>query len=253
VKLHPPTHPAGLSDLAMAYDSDTRQLVLFGGSTDYGTNYYNTTWLWNGKTWQKAHPRTRPAARDSASMAFDPKSHQLVLFGGEDPNSYFNDTWTWTGSNWDQLKPRRSPPPSTNSALAYDPVDRGLILLGGLASGGTGYMALGTWLWTGSNWVHLSPPSWPPGRGDASLAWDDATKVLVLFGGLDANGHVFSDTWIWQGQTWQLLRVVQSPEHRAAGETFAFDPTDGAIILFGGFHGSGLAQYGDTWSLKLRR
>jgi hypothetical protein len=250
-KLHPATHPPGVDGAVMAYDTNTRQLVLFGGQGRDGTISYRTTWLWNGATWKQAHSVLNPAARGYGAMAFDPKSHKLLLFGGVNSTSALNDTWTWTGSQWRPLHPKHSPPPSTGQALAYDPTNDGLLLFGGLIGTGGGFPFLGTWLWTGTDWVALSPSSSPPRRSVASLGWDPSGRVLVLFGGIGAQFARLLDTWIWTGSTWQVAEVKRSPERRAAGQQFAYDPNQRAFVLFGGFSGDGLPAYGDTWILKL--
>ena len=45
-------------------------------------------------------PGRQPARpRDYASMAYDPATGQLVLFGGYD-GGFLDDTWTWNGTTW---------------------------------------------------------------------------------------------------------------------------------------------------------
>jgi len=185
-------------------------------------------------------------------MAFDPKSHQLLLFGGENSSSLLDDTWRWTGSTWLRLHPRNAPPASIDQSLAYDPTDGGLLLFGGLRVTSGGPLApLGTWLWTGSDWTQLFPTESPPLRSAASVCWVPSAKVVVLFGGIDAQSARLSDTWIWTGKTWQLARVARFPEPRSAGDQFAYDQKTHVCVLFGGFKGSGLPEDGDTWTLKL--
>ena len=250
--LHPTRHPDGVDGAVMAYDGDTRQLVLFGGEADYGQNTYNTTWLWTGSTWTEAHPRVSPPVRNFPAMAFDPKSHQLLLFGGENSTGDFNDTWTWTGSNWERLLPHQSPPRSSQQAAAYDPTVGGVVLFGGLVSTSTGLYPIGTWLWTGTDWVQLSPSSAPSPRSSVSVAWDPAAKVLVAFGGQSAASQPLSDTWVFERGEWRLLKVAPHPSARAAGATFAYDPATRELVLFGGFKSSGLPDFGDTWILRLQ-
>jgi hypothetical protein len=69
-------------------------VVLFGGTARHGP--LGDTWTWDGSTWTKQAPATSPPAREFASMAYDPATGNLVLFGGDNagPRS-FNDTWTW--------------------------------------------------------------------------------------------------------------------------------------------------------------
>jgi hypothetical protein len=255
-KLHPTNRPPAANQPVMAYDGATRQLVLFGGvlippsSSNSNPTYSKTTWLWNGRNWSEAHPALSPPARCDAVMAFDPKSGQLLLFGGAS-FSNFGDTWSWTGSTWRQLHPSASPPDSFAQALAYDPVDGGLVLLGGVPELGEQTPFLGTWLWNGKTWAELSPADSPRPRADAGLGWDQSARVLVAFGGFDQSYVQLSDTWIWTGTTWAELHPSEFPERRAPGGQFAYDPKTHQFVLFGGFKGSGRPSYGDTWTLRL--
>ena len=78
----------------MAYEPTIAQLVLFSGYDSYANRTPQDTWIWGGSTWTKQHPATTPTSRTLASMAYDPATHQLVLFGGGD-NSNFRDTWNY--------------------------------------------------------------------------------------------------------------------------------------------------------------
>ena len=77
----------------MAYDSNTRKVVLFGGTAG-PPSALNDTWNWNGTSWTQQQTSTDPPARWAAAMTFDPYLKGLILFGGElsgDP--FANDTW----------------------------------------------------------------------------------------------------------------------------------------------------------------
>jgi len=53
----------------------------------------------------------------------------------------------------------------------------------------------GTWAWDGTTWTRQFPPTSPPGRSRAAMAYDPATGNVVLFGGF-GNGTL-DDTWTW--------------------------------------------------------
>jgi hypothetical protein len=84
------------------YDSDSKTVVLFGGVQPDGA-LSSDTWVWNGSTWSD-YPGSEvqaPPARQKASMAFDAKLHQLILFGGEGTGGrLLSDTWAWNGASW---------------------------------------------------------------------------------------------------------------------------------------------------------
>ncbi len=92
----PATSPSARFYASMAYDSGTGQLVLFGGINSTVPPYnLNDTWTWNGTTWTQQAPATSPPARNTASMAYDSGTGQLVLFGGFNGSNAVNDTWVY--------------------------------------------------------------------------------------------------------------------------------------------------------------
>ena len=136
-QLDPATSPAARFGASIAYDPALGGLVLFGGESYNGTSYVfdADTWLWNGTTWTQLDPATRPAARYSASLAYDSATSQLILFGGgNDANGIGDDTWAWTGTTWTQLDPATSPPATYGGAMAYD-ASTGLLVLVGAGDG----------------------------------------------------------------------------------------------------------------------
>ena len=50
-------------------------------------------------------------------------------------------------------------------------------------------------------------PGTPPARTNAALAYDDATRQLILFGGQSVNGDALDDTWNWDGSEWRRTRA----------------------------------------------
>lgn len=73
-----------------------------------------------------------------------------------------------------------------------------------------GTFASDTWRWTGTNWQQLSPATVPPGRFDATIAFDAKLGRLLLFGGHGNSGRL-DDTWTWTGTTWEQLFPEHSP------------------------------------------
>ena len=97
---------------SMAFDPATGQLILFGGFD--GANSVNDTWNWDGTTKRGVNcfpQSTLPPARAFATMAFDPATGQLILFGGIGNSGFLDDTWNWDGKakTWTQLTTVQSP------------------------------------------------------------------------------------------------------------------------------------------------
>jgi hypothetical protein len=99
-----------------------------------------------------------------------------------------------------------------------------------------------------SNWIELSPPTSPPPRTAAAMAYDPATGNTVLFGGDEVtggSGTMLSDTWIWDGSTWSEQFPIASPPARY-GASLVYDASTGNLVLFGGISADG--DLSDTWT-----
>ncbi len=238
----PGTSPSARFGASMAYDPATGDMVLFGGENSSGTGVTDDTWTWNGTTWTELSPTTSPPARDEATMAYDPATGNMVLFGGYDGSSLVNDTWTWDGTTWTELSPTTSPPARDLASMAYDPATADMVLFGGQGSSG---LLDDTWTWDGTTWSELSPAASPPARAGASMAYDPTTGDMVLFGALNNSG-VLGDTWTWDGTTWSELSPAASPPARYDA-TMAYDPATADMVLFGG-NNSSYSELNDTWT-----
>ena len=64
----------------MAYDSDRRLVVLFGGR-DAANKHLDDTWLWDGAGWKRLSI-PGPSPRRTCAMAYDRARQTMVLFGG---------------------------------------------------------------------------------------------------------------------------------------------------------------------------
>lgn len=84
--MHPTISPPARGQACMAYDVATQQVVLFGGEDDSSLPALGDIWLWDGTNWTQQYPSTSPSAREDASMAYDPVTQNIVLFGGGVPH-----------------------------------------------------------------------------------------------------------------------------------------------------------------------
>lgn len=212
-ELSPANSPPARAQASMVYDQATNEVVLFGGNNSSGD--LNDTWVWDGTTWTQVSDSgdpgcltactSGPSGRAHASMTYDAATGNVVLFGGTSLVSDFNDTWTWNGSSWTQLSPSSSPLPRHGASIAYDSTSRSVVLFGGNSSGTD---LNDTWKWNGSTWTQVSDSTdpgctttctaSPSSRSSASMAYDQATAVVTLFGG-NSSGSADSDTWAFRG------------------------------------------------------
>ena len=163
----------------MAYDPNTKTVVMFGGATQAGTAPTDT-WIWNGvtQTWSQQFPATSPPA--GGGIATDPAGN-VVLFSAAS-----STTWVWNGTTWQQQSPSVTPS-APNGAMAFDTDLNEDILYGG--NGGND-----TWLWNGSNWAQVFPTNEPPGRYAFPMDFDGAAHAVLIFGGFGP-GPAQNDTW----------------------------------------------------------
>ncbi len=221
-------------DGAMAYDSDTHQVFVYGGRafTDVcGCDGTGGTWVWDGSDLHEVAPPGHGTLY--SRLVFDEATHQLLHVAGAlaDDTTPAGTTAVWTGSAWQTLAPTHTPPPTMVPAVAYDKKTAQLILFGGmsmLAPSEAGQ----TWSWTGTDWKQLSPATSPPDRMLAAMAYDDATGQMVLYGGT-YGAFGLSDTWTWNGKTWKQQAPVHTPGPLVRA-TMTYDPALHALVLFGG-------------------
>ena len=203
----PQSTPVGRAGAVMAYDAAHGQVVLFGGSSftpnssGFGgtSTPLNDTWVWDGVNWTQKSPKSSPAARRDAVMAYDGAHGQVVLFGGfsVNPSTFasttFGDTWIWDGTNWTQQSPMSSPSARSASGMAYDAAHGEIVLVGG-ADAATNVQN-DTWVWNGSNWAKQTPQTNPPLVGSFGIAYDSVHSQTLIFGGLDSTGNDTNGLW----------------------------------------------------------
>jgi hypothetical protein len=241
---------------AMAYDSAHGSVILYGGSALLAT--FGDTWSFDGKSWQQLHPAHSPGKISGATMAYDEKRSQLVLWGGAvglgENASAVKDTWTWDGQDW-TLKSHVGPSARGETGMAYDP-SLGMVVLFGGSQLNTIYQDE-MWAWDGAAWTKLQLTPRPfPRRGPGFTS--DGQGGLLMFGGATAKvdagpgemGVLVGDTWRFKDGAWSELNPLLSPPARA-DLVMAFDPKLGRPLLFGGdrcpFKGDTWTFDGSTW------
>ncbi len=194
----PATSPPPLIEPSIVWDASTSQLLLFGGGNVDTSALSSATWLWIGETWRELHPFTSPPANLAGSLAYDPTTQNVVLFGGlvDKPSGYTSATWNWNGTDWVKASQKVAPEPRYAAAMAFDPLSKEMILFGGAIGGG--YITYsGTWQWDGNNWAQLYPETVPTTRAAEMMAFDPSTDQLVMFGGSSSKAGFLNDTWEW--------------------------------------------------------
>ncbi|HUY87038.1 MAG TPA: Ig-like domain repeat protein, partial [Acidimicrobiales bacterium] len=184
-----------------------------------------------------------------------------------------NDTWVFNGASWSQVADSgdagcistctASPPGRVYASMAFDAATGDIVLFGGqLGFSGPGN---DTWVFDGANWSQVadtgdpgcttSCTASPPGRLDASMAYDAVTGDVVLFGG-GLVGGLANDTWVFDGANWSQVADTGDPGCTTSctasplgrGEqSMAYDTATSQVLLFGGWLGY---RANDTWALS---
>ena len=139
------------------------------------------------------------------------------------------------------------PSPRRNIAMAYDSAAAYLLLFGGGNGGELPTIAFGdTWIFRRNAWTQLIPAVSPAPRQGAAMAYDPTTETVVLFGGFGTESQPLADTWTWDGATWTQEFPPVSPTPRGFDvQAMAYDPINGAVLMFGG--GGNGGPLADTW------
>jgi len=165
-----PSGPPPLESAAMAYDTLTGRIVLFGGVPFDGSGATNDTWIYDygANDWSKVTPVVSPPPRSAAGLVYDDRADRFVLFGGSGPVSNRNDTWRYDASTnqWTEMVLTFHPSARAGFGIAYDSRSDRVVLLGGNAGGSSD----GTW------WYAYASGPQPPG-GPGSGGWSDAVVV----------------------------------------------------------------------------
>ena len=88
-------------------------------------------------------------------------------------------------------------------------------------------------------WIEQHPKSRPSGLVGAPLAYDSATRVVVLLGAPPPPGPLYDPTstwkltWTWNGTDWTEQHPANSPPPRRSA-SMAYDAATHQIVLFGG-------------------
>jgi Galactose oxidase, central domain len=192
---------------AFAYSSKDRVIVMFGGTANGA--YVNDTWALDVQTQSWAQLRANDdaaapfkRAQLENSMVYDSVNDVFILFGGrcKEPtkcqeSSPLGDTWAYkvATNTWTDMNPASRPPAREQHQMAFDPVNHAVVLFGG-HDGPTQLNDLWAYDFQSNVWNQLTPSVSPPARRLASLAYDSAENVFVLYGGANSTMSL-GDMW----------------------------------------------------------
>jgi N-acetylneuraminic acid mutarotase len=196
------TVPSQRSWHSMAYDFNTRRLMMFGGYTGAGASL-NDTWAYDSaaNNWAELRPQGRiPPERTAAALAYDAVSHRLIMFGGRgETGNGLNDTWAYdsAANAWTLLNPAGTlPTPRDGHSMVYDQTRGRLVIYGGRDSAGTSLDDAWAYDSTANMWTRLEPSGLQPlGRVWHVMAYDPASGRLTMFSGQPQPWTYVNDIW----------------------------------------------------------
>lgn len=166
---------------------------------------------------------TAPHARGRCSVAWNPQTSKLVVYGGDNRNTgplpintILGDIWEFdpATSLWTDVTPTTGvqPTPRRYAGMAYEPNLGGMLMFGGDTGAGALQVNNETWLFLGGQWIPFAPANVPAARRQASLVTRPDFNDVVMVGGEDStllNGipevYRHLDVWSWNGGNWSLL------------------------------------------------
>jgi len=217
----------------------TPEGLAYDAADGYVLMYCGETWKFEGGNWTRL-PQYAADTWPSISgvMSYDTADRCVVLYGGGPRN----ETWTWSAGNWTNVTNPSAPGPTARygAAFADDPVDGYVVLFGGYLGVSYSGVLNDTWTFQGGTWSRVVTSVAPSARGGAAMAFDDAARYDLLFGGdaLSYNGPMDHDTWSFSAGTWTDLSRVLGAAPQPPGRTngvLGYDPTSGRMLLLGGY------------------
>lgn len=172
----------------LTYDTARHVSVAFsGGPNPNGSNLLGETWEYDG-VWTRRNNTNNPTSRLAAGFAYDPLIPATVVIagfnGGPIGNVSIYDGTTWTGRNVNG-----QPTDRYDLACAFDPLSGRVLSLGGRDNGFAHAGVLG---FDNGDWLYFG--NLPDPRDSHAAAFDEARRVLVIFGGATGTSSCTNDT-----------------------------------------------------------
>jgi hypothetical protein len=246
---------------AMTYDTESHQVILFGGQTGDSEMTYNMngeTWSFDVATslWQKMSPGIMPAPAAGGDMTYDSRADRAILVIGADATAPRNfdyrrsQTWAYdfNSDSWTQLAdiPNNG---NVGPAIAYDSESDKTILFGGFTFVG-GYSLLDETLaydYKTNTWTQMQPATSPEPRNFHRMVYASKIDRIVLFGG-DDGVYTSQPVWLYDfnSNSWEQLTYQGGPKI-LWNHGFIYDDKADRFILYGGSN----AGMDETWVYDL--
>ena len=198
---------------------------------------------------------TKPTARFDGPIAYDPRTRQVYLFGGQADTAQ-NDLWSYSigSQSWSAIAIEDAKPPARfGHTLILDPVRNRLIAFAGQAGG----FFSDTWAFDlgAKTWSRLSgDDAGPKRRYGHSAIYDPVRDRMIISHGFTDSGR-FDDTWAFDfgKNAWQDISPASGRPLRRCLHHAAYDPKRDRMFLYGGCSsGFGPCPQDDLWTFDLQ-
>ncbi|MCA9933918.1 MAG: hypothetical protein H6662_00165 [Ardenticatenaceae bacterium] len=208
--------PSPRVSFVMGYYPPEKAVFIAGGKDDGPTTTSGTNgdaWLYDGHFWPGGiHSQESRNGKllnyyfniPNTEMIFDTNTGKLIIVSGG------GNLLEFDGSNWEYyplditINEGAGRVRQQDWSLSYDQNRDVIVLFGGLSAkaGADSFPLNDTWEYNGTQWYQVNPTNSPTPRYGHAMVYDEARQVIVLFGGIDADGNYLNDTWEYGGTTW---------------------------------------------------
>ena len=247
------TKPSGRFNTPAAYDTDTNQLITYGGES---TDPEPQMWAFSleGYSWRRLHPTNMPSpGRCNTPLVYDEKSGKIIMFSGMGYDSTFpSDTWVYdvADNSWTRMNPDEPPHGRYGHTLFYDPAEEAILMFGGHWFEGSNEGVcpdLWKYEYESNSWTLLEENLPLNAKFWHSSSVSNLDGALTIFGG--TNGRDFYDE-TWRYSEGEFTQLVSDPHPSAKTlAAMAYDPVNDVTLLFGGLDYALHGDAGDLWAL----
>jgi hypothetical protein len=250
----PPSWPSERAYHELAYDSESRLVVLVGGCAGDACEPINDAWAFDpvGGQWTELGPPPSHDNSGGSAMTYDSGSDRIVyLQTSTDLDTAVLSTWAYdvNTDTWEDMMPNPNPELGVGARMVYDSESDRVI-----ASGGQ-YLSESRWDYTAETWAYdyeantwelLEPDTHPPGTNFHAMAYDSESDRVVI-SGLTDDLNALLWAYDYNRNTWEELEMDDAIDGWAYGRS-VYDLGTDRIILFGGFRFEPAeATHNETW------
>jgi hypothetical protein len=251
--------PSARGYAQMTYDSESGQVVLYGGQTgtwgDPNAENYET-WLFDPETniWTQMDTSTQsiPNGWSGGDMTYNSKADRSILSIVSGDWSTL-ETWAYDANvnTWTQLAD--GPLSMVGQRIVYDAESDRIIMFGGITLTNFEFVDE-TWAYdyNTNTWNNMQPRTHPSGRNYVGMVYDSKADRIVMWGDWQWKYNPSTDSSIWtydyNTNTWQEFKHVNKDGPVVRDYMMlAYDEKNDRIIMYGGY------DYGndETWVYDL--